>query len=313
MFDYRHPFGFEKGYDYRHTLNEENRNALAEIFANKKAVGVRVYEEMHKFRDSDFDSSYEGWSRDILHSFFSRAQYPLSHNGISTTYKGCGGAIAVFGENARKIDKSLLLRGVITDSVGAKILTERGVDVGYKNSELKTYKKELFPSGDAIWFDKVATVKMECDEKAEITSVFLPDNSPASYRYENADGQKFFVLGYDSYRTPAYIVCADYIVDYKRQSQLIEAVEWLEGKPLLAKSLRHPYLYITCYRSGEDGGVAVGLFNAYYDDIYDCKISLGETFSSIKFVNCDGELLGDKVKLKGRITPYGFASFELKK
>ena len=138
-------------------------------------------------------------------------------------------------------------------------------------------------------------------------------NTPATYKYENASGQRFFVFGYDSYRTNAHLVCADYIVDYNRQAQLIEAVEWLSGKPLVAKSFKNPFLYITTYRDEKDGSVAVGLFNSFVDGIYDCEIELGENYSEIKFVNASGELKGNKVKLTGEIPPYGFAAFELKK
>ena len=312
MYDYRHPFGFEDGYDMRHRRNEKSREELSAIFSGKRAVGVRVFEPMHKLKDSDFGELYPGYSRDILYSFFSRAQYPLSHNGISTAYYGCDGAVAAFGENARHLPKELMKYGVITDCIGAKILTERGFDAGYRGSEYKTYTLEAYPNGETITFDSVATCKMACDKKAEITSVFVDDNSPATYKYENADGVKFFVLGYDSYRTIPHLLCPDYIVDYKRQKQLIDAIEWIEGKPLLAKSTKHPFLYITTYRA-DDGAVAVGLFNVHADGIYECEIELGENYSEVKFVNCSGELMGNKVKLSGEIPPFGFAAFELKK
>ena len=295
----------------RHRKNEKNREELSAIFSGKRAVGVRVFEPMHKLKDSDFGELYPGYSRDIVYSFFSRGQYPLSHNGISTVYYGAEGAVAAFGENARHLPKELIKNGVITDCIGAKILTERGFDAGYRSSEYKTYTLEAYPNGETITFDSVTTCKMACDKKAEITSVFVDDNSPATYKYENADGVKFFVLGYDSYRTPPHLICPDYILDYKRQQQLIDSVEWIEGKPLLAKSTKHPFLYITTYRS-DDGAVAVGLFNVFADGIYDCEIELGESFSKIKFVNCEGKLCGDKVMLSGEIPPYGFAAFELK-
>lgn len=313
MYDYRHPLGFEDGYTERHLRNEKNRSELWDIFKNKEAVGVRVFEAMKKLRDSDFGELYPGYSRDILYSFFSRAQYPLSHNGISTTYYGCDGAVAAFGENARHLPEELINRGVITDCVGAKILTERGYDAGYRGSEYKSYTLEAFPNGETIMFEKVTTCKMECDSKADVTSVFLPDNSPATYRYKNEKGQKFFVLGYDSYRTTPHLICPDYIVDYKRQRQLIEAIEWIDERPFVAKTYKHPFLYICAYRSASDGSLALGLFNVFADGIYDCEIELGEYYSDIKFVNCDGELIGNRVKIKGEIPPYSFAAFELKK
>ena len=148
----------------------------------RAAVDVRVFEPMHKLKDSDFGELYPGYSRDIVYSFFSRGQYPLSHNGISTVYYGAEGAVAAFGENARQLPKELIKNGVITDCIGAKILTERGFDAGYVSSEHKSYLNEAYPSGEVIVFDNVSTCKMTCSEKAVVTSVFTEDNSPASYK-----------------------------------------------------------------------------------------------------------------------------------
>ena len=313
MYDYRHALGFEDGYGERHERNEKSREALAEIFEGKRAIGVRVFEHMKRLRDTDFGEQYPGWSRDALYSFFSRGQYPMSHNGIPTAYYGCKGAVVAFGENARHLPRELMKFGVITDAVGAKILTERGFDVGFKGFEYETYSLEKYPTGDVIMFEKVATVKLECKEGAEVTSVFSPSGSPATYRYENADGVKFFVMAYDSYRTPPYMIAPDYIVDYNRQAQLMDAIEWIENKPLIAKSKKHPFLYTTAYRNDADGSVALGLFNVFADSIYECEIELGEEFGSVKFVNCEGVLDGRTVRLKGEISPFSFAALELKK
>ena len=111
MYDYRHPLGFEDGYDMRHRRNEKSREELSAIFSGKRTVGVHVFEPMHKLKDSDFGELYPGYSRDIVYSFFSRGQYPLSHNGISTVYYGAEGAVAAFGENARQLPKELIKNG----------------------------------------------------------------------------------------------------------------------------------------------------------------------------------------------------------
>ena len=313
MFDYRHGLGFEDGYTKRHKKNQKSREMLSRAFEGKRAVGVRIFEQMRKLRESDLGEQYDGWSRDILYSFFSRAQYPIAHNGISTVYyDGAEGAVAAFGENARHLPTDLMKRGVITDAVGARILSERGIDSGYVSSEYASYINEQLPDGNLIVFEKVTTCKLECACGAEVTSVFLPDKSVASYRYENADGVKFFVLGYDSYRTPPYIIAPDYMLDYNRQRQIIDAVEWIDGKPLYAKSYKNPFLYISTYLSDEDGSLAVGLFNVFADSVYECEIILDREYKSVSFIGCDGELSGNVVKLSGEIPPYGFAAFELK-
>ena len=57
--------------------------------------------------------------------------------------------------------------------------------------------------------------------------------------------------------------------------------------------------------------MAVSLSNVFLDDIYDCEIQLDKEYSEIKFVNCSGKLVNDKVYISW-IPPYGFAAFEVK-
>lgn len=312
MYDYRHAYDFEQGYSDRHILNEQKRVAIDSVFSGKTRTGVFVYEATSKFRDSELNGVQDGKAREILYSAFSRAQYPLSHNAISTVYEKCDNVVAVFGENARQIPIEYLSNGVITDIIGAKILTERGVDVGYISSEEKIYSSEYFPhANDVLTFSKVVTHKIECNGNAKVNSYFMPDKTPASYRYENEKGQKFFVLCYDSYKTPAYIVNADYIVDYNRQKQLITAIEWLGAKPLDAVTEKNPYTYVATAKS-TDGKMAVGVFNAYPDGINDCKINLDKKYRKIKFTYGKGKLKGDEVTIKGEILPYSFVAFEVK-
>ena len=65
LYDYRHPIEFEDGYNERHMRNAKNRSELWDIFRDKEAVGVRIFEPMHKLADSDFGELYQGWSRDV--------------------------------------------------------------------------------------------------------------------------------------------------------------------------------------------------------------------------------------------------------
>jgi hypothetical protein len=138
----------------------------------------------------------------------------------------------------------------------------------------------------------------------------LPDNSPASYRYENESGERFLVLAFDSYPfTNDY--SRNYYNSYYRQAQLIDAVEWACGKKLPAVTRKSPCVYIIA-ATGEDGSLALAVANVFLDEVEKLEIELAGEYSS---VSCDGakaELRGDRVVLDC-LNPYGFALVELKK
>ena len=101
-----------------------------------------------------------------------------------------------------------------------------------------------------------------------------------------------------------------YYLNYYRQQGIVDAVSWLCGKCLPAVLTKNPYLYIQTAK-GNDGSMAVGLFNMNYDEIIDPVITLDKCYSEIEFLNCEGSLKGDKVILSGDIQPYSAVFFEV--
>ena len=69
-------------------------------------------------------------------------------------------------------------------------------------------------------------------------------------------------------------------------------------------------MYIQCKEA--DGKLAVGLWNFFADEAFDFTVELSEEYSKIKFLNCSGELCGNKVKINS-IPAFGFGFFELEK
>ena len=69
-------------------------------------------------------------------------------------------------------------------------------------------------------------------------------------------------------------------------------------------------MYIQCKKA--DGKLAVGLWNFFADEAFDFTVELSESYSKIKFLNCEGELSGDKVIIKS-IPAFGFGFFEVEK
>lgn len=96
MYCYDRPLDYEQGYINAHIANQPLRKKLTELFKNKKAVGVRVFEEMHKTREWDMPKGYG--SKLAENGFFPRAQRLLTQNSIPTTYEGYDAPLIVLGE-----------------------------------------------------------------------------------------------------------------------------------------------------------------------------------------------------------------------
>ncbi len=231
----------------------------------------------------------------------------LSKNSIPTCFEGSDLPLYIMGENAKYVDLDQLSRGAILDIKAAEILKKRGVDTGFISEEALSADGEYFIKDDDtirnLW--NVALRKIECDDKAEVLSRFTPSDSPATYKYENNEGQRFFVLAFDHYASGGN---PNYFNSYYRQSQLIEAVGWM-GKKLPAVCAGNPNLYVLAAKNDE--AMSVMLANVFLDDVLEPEITLDIEYSEIRFVNCSGELKGDKVFLSD-IAPYGFAAFEVK-
>ena len=65
-------------------------------------------------------------------------------------------------------------------------------------------------------------------------------------------------------------------------------------------------------KKGKDGSLAVGLWNFHADIAFAPTVELSETYSKAEFINCNGELCGNKLTLTD-IPAFGFVGFEVKK
>ena len=153
-------------------------------------------------------------------------------------------------------------------------------------------------------YKKIFAQKVECNQNAKILSRFLPEDTAAVYLYENDQGLRFCVLAYDVYKSESNV----YALNYYRQKQLMDAVEWVGQKKLPAKIAKYPNLYVLT--SAKEEKMSVLLINHFMDEIYTPVIELDKMYSEIRFVNCSGELVGDKVYLTD-ISPYSIAVFEV--
>lgn len=311
MFDYNRSVSYETGYVERHLKNRSLRREVDEIFKGKAPVGVYVPEAMHKLKEWDLPTEKPSGLCLYLHGgFLSRAAQLLADASISTAYAAGEYPVALFGENARHAPLEALAHGALLDAKAAAILRDRGIDTGLIQAEPATATAERFPKEDDAMpiSDGISLQTLTCAPTATVLSTLLPAGTPGAYLYENATGQRFFVLAEDSYHSP----CSpqpNYHGSYHRQRQLLDAIPWLCGKPLPAVCPKNPYLYIISARDGEEK-LSVALINSFEDEIQTPTVTLDRAYASIRFVNCTGELRGNTVTLS-EISPYGFAAFEV--
>lgn len=309
VFDYTHSLSYEEGYAKRIIRNLPLRQKAAAMFAGKKAQGVQVFDVPHKLKTWPLPAEHSEDTIRWLQATPSKgmAADVLGRNAIPTAYADCGYPVLLLGENARHIDLSLLHHGALLDVDAAEILQQRGVDVGLLAVEAGQ------PGADEHFLAENETVRgvgrsgkviIRTAGKAE--SVFT-GQSVASYRYENADGQRFFVQAC-RYYSPGCTFTGNYLNSWARRRQLADVIPWLCGKQLPARLEDAPETQLLVAR--DEKAMAVAVLNLSYDEIIDPVIHLDSAYTQISCANCTGTVEGTTVRLS-TIPPFGFAAFEL--
>lgn len=311
VFDYNHSLVYEQGYARRLQRNMPLRRQTAELFEGKSGVGVQVYDVMHKFRHWQLPDRLDKQTVTWIQAKPSKGASAdiLARNSIPTAFTETGYPVLLLGENARHIDLRQLKNGAIVDVTAAEILQSRGVDVGLLSArEGKFFGEQFLAEGETVRnIGVTGQAAVTCRDAALIESRFVPGGSPASYRYENAAGQRFFLLAF-RFHTPGAAHSASYLRSWCRRRQLVSAVQWLCGKPLPAVLEDAPE---ACVLTSSDGrAMAVAVLNLYQDEIIEPVIRLDGVYKTARFVGCTGALEGDRVKLSS-VSPYGFAAFEV--
>lgn len=308
MLDYTAAPDYENGYIRRHVRNTPVYEQLETLFGGKDCAGVRVYEAMRKFPDADMTDIAHP-EEYALNLFFSRGARMLVDNTIPTVYEGKGCAGIAIGENARHLQSEDFEKGLILDIRAARILMEKGVDVGIAqigdaHSAGLLYDAQQDAYVQSYYADNAYAVHLK--EQAQVVGWAMEDDTryPDAFRYVNAQGQKFFVYAFD-----ASFVSDKRWRSYLMQRQLISAVKWLSGEALPAICEGNPDLYMLC-RKSEDA-MAVGLWNFYADDVEAPIVELERAYEDITFIGCEGSMVGNRVYLS-RMEPYGMAAFEVR-
>ncbi len=319
MFCYRATPEYELGYVNEHVENKPIYDEIEKHFADKTAVGARIYQFPDKCYEAKKEYSKFGYTASIIPD----EGYILSQLSIPTTYEGKGVAGVAFGENTRYLTDEQLAGGILTDVIGAQILTERGIDCGLKKVVGKlNISGEVFSEYDshrAFPYD-TSSYQIEVDDKAQVISKYLSGkfsykkemetiiSGPATYLYENVNGQRFCVMAFDAKESVAAIKSLlENYRSYGKSKLLMNALEWLGGKKLPARCENNPDLYLMC-KKNDNGAMAVGLWNLHRDKIRKPFVKLDKKYSKIHFINCTGTLDGDTVTLS-TLYAYEFAGF----
>jgi hypothetical protein len=185
----------------------------------------------------------------------------------------------------------------------------------FENKQLKTYNgyyEYYLEQNDVVRvYDSLSEhCNFTLKGTAKVLSVFKINNTDVigSYIYENKDGQKFLVLNFN---VEKQMNSNGLVRSYYRQAQVVGLYEWLNGKKLDAISLKNPYLYILTKK--KENSLAIGLWNNFADAILKPVVDLGESYKKARFVNCKGQLIGNKVILDNPLGAYAFCFIELEK
>ena len=311
IFDYHQKPDYETGYIDRYVKTEPLREGVGQLFAGKQAVGIYAHIPMHKVKNWVLpDEPLPGIATRLSSAHRAPADDTLCDSSIPCTYTPGEYPCLLTGENARSAEPSLLKNGTILDATAAMILSQRGIDTGICTSEPASFQQEHYiAQNDTIPnVDCGGLRKITCKETVTVLSRF-EDGSVASYTYENAEGQRFYVIAFDHFFTEHVAAQRkNFLNNYYRQADMTRLVPWLCGKPLPATCPKNPGLYM--YTARKDNALSVLLLNVHEDGIDEPVITLDGAYTAIRSVNCTARLEGDRVYLS-ELHPWSMAAFEV--
>ena len=239
---------------------------------------------------------------------FSPSIKMLTSCSLPITYgeRFCAGV--AFGEDVKAVPKDKLSSGLILDLRACELLMEQGVDVGIvKIEEDKQADREhVLSDGNYVALDgesRFRVVEPKPDAVIETAFVCGEQEYPASFRYTNAEGKKFFVLCFDAYFNSEALFRT-----YPCAKQLAAAAEWLSGEKLPAVCFDNPDLYLQTKQCGSR--LAVGLWNFSTDEIAEPLVTLPQSGTLLNTIRCSAQIDKNAVRLSP-LAPFAFAGFEV--
>ncbi len=314
VFDYFASPETETGYIKAFEKHENVRRKIAHMFDGMAEKGIRVFEYTDKTADMELPSSYIG-DYEIMQRAFSPAACMLTQHAIPTVYAGKENVGIVFGANAKQLKKEEIGTGLILDLPAAKLLQEKGIDVGLHSFEETGFipDAEVFPKDKDVcrlFYANGVYYNAKLKDSASVLSYFQKDaeNVPAVYLYENADGIRFMVFCFDAYSVHQN---SDVFLSYRRGMQIKKAMKWLGSAIVPAVSGEHPGLYMICKEDGEKQAIA--LFNICEDSVFDLQVKVENGYALSVTIACTAKMENGTVLVEDEIHPFGFIGLLLEK
>lgn len=308
--EYTNKGSYEKGYSRLAAVNGEKIEKISKAFSGTEKEGYRIFEVQNKMQSMEF----KGEDVEFLEHGGGIPASIRVLNDASMPYTFAGEQpIVAFGDNARYLTEKELKNGLITDIVGATILKEKGIDVGFttleKCSDVRCIS-EYYPQYNQKEFVdfKVETelFRFNFNDGVEIlTNTKIGEEVvPVTYRYMG-NGLKIIVCCVD-------VTCArfahGYFGSYTKQRLLTEAYQWLTGEDLAAVCLGCP-MVMPIVGKKEDK-LVVGLWNIFEDRIFDQEIKLSKEYTKAEFIGCTGSLKG-KTLILDNLNAFDFCAIVL--
>jgi len=321
--DYFSDEEYETGYSDKWKENRHLYEEIKELFEGKTPIGVTPWLEEHTARDAAMEYSENLRLSRWCAGFYSPAAELAVQNNLPTAYGEGGGALILFGENARSIPREGLKRGCILDISAAEILQERGIDVGIASiSPPPSTPHNLWTAAEQFFMEEsryarvsgaVLPHRTSYKKGAQILSEFCVNGLriPGWTRYENNEGMRFLLLPFRAKELMGdHQHKAGHLNGYLLRRMLIRQIEWLNKAPLDAYAEgNHPMLY-TMVQKGTKS-LSVGLWNLFEDKIDGLSVKVSGDYTAARFVNCEGVLENGRITLKNTLYPYEFAGIEL--
>lgn len=303
---------YETGYCRAAERNRALHGEIERLFGGKRAVGIQHPAIVRTLKDAELPAEFEtpGYGLHDGSCLVSSCSLPMTFESDTSSCP-----LILFGEDARQIDLSRLSHGAVINLTAAKILAERGVDVGLQSvgEPLPAPTEEFCASGERVKLFGGKVYPVEPKEGARVESYFLNDYDErfgGTYTYRNAEGQSFLVLPFTVWRRGDQReegVLGIY-ESYERQKQIADFAASL-GTPLPALCQGHPDLYLLV-KDGE-GRRTVGLWNFFADAVETPVVTLPVAPKRVTAcIGCTAEIEGNRVTLSS-ILPHAMAAFEV--
>ncbi|MCR5040775.1 MAG: hypothetical protein K6C36_01600 [Clostridia bacterium] len=303
MFDYTANAGYETGYYEAAKRGAAFYPAIDELFAGKNALGVRVWDDPEKYRTYDIPDRLDG--QDVIQeSAFPAGARFLTANSIPSVHSGAGCGGIAFGEDARNLPASAFEKALVLDASAARILTQKGVDVGTVSFGAGfAPDREYYPDGNEyVPLPGVPRAyRLTLSPGARAVSFGKTDDGedvPLSYTYENAAGQRFLVFAFEGELSDQ-----GWFRTYRRALQTIDFFSSCSST-LPAVCPGHPELYILTMGDGRER--AVGLWNLSADPVWEPTVTLDKAPDSVEGVKGDARCEGRTLTLSD-IAPFDYA------